>query len=326
LLTLEPIRQLLNAFSYLQASFRIPVRNLGYKCHTGRSVALGIVEAYEMAQIDPYRATTHNKGIMNGIDAVALATGQDWRAIEAGAHAWAACGDEKSTTRYEPLTTYWIEKEEIIGDNNQMDNAELYLCGELRVPICVGTAGGVVGTNPVYRYNLGLMRNPSSSELAKVSMANVNVLVIRRNLMHMMIFSLWYFLIYILQAMACVGLAQNFAALRALTTEGIQRGHMKLHAKNIVMAAGCPSHAITTVTDKMVDTGQISLAAAKNFIDATVKKGIDLIKNGDSDVGSVTSPLECAPMWSVCSRDALRNRNKDTIHNNNDNVIIYLRG
>ena len=155
-------------FSYLQASFRIPVASLGYKTHTGRSVALGIVQAYEMAQIDPYRATTHNKGIMNGIDAVALATGQDWRAIEAGAHAWAACRDD--IERYEPLTMYWIEKDEGMEENGQRDDTGLYLCGEINVPICVGTAGGVLATNPVYKYNLGLMGNPSSSELAMVSL------------------------------------------------------------------------------------------------------------------------------------------------------------
>ncbi|CAG8502827.1 4459_t:CDS:2 [Paraglomus brasilianum] len=245
----------------VKASFRVPVASLGYKTHTGRSVALGIVQAYEMAQIDPYRATTHNKGIMNGIDAVALATGQDWRAIEAGAHAWAACRND--IERYEPLTMYWIEKEDRMEENGQRDDTGLYLCGEINVPICVGTAGGVLATNPVYKYNLGLMGNPSSSELA--------------------------------MAMACVGLAQNFAALRALTTEGIQQGHMKLHAKNIVIAAGCPSSAITTVTDRMVDTGRISFAAAKDLIGTTAKKGMEVIKNGEKNFGEITASLECSP-------------------------------
>ena len=95
--------------------------------------------------------------------------------------------------------------------------------------------------------------------------------------------------------MACVGLAQNFAALRALTTEGIQQGHMKLHAKNIVIAAGCPSSAITTVTDKMVDTGRISFASAKDLIETSAKKGMEVIKNGEKNFGEITASLECSP-------------------------------
>lgn len=221
----------------VNASFKIPVEKMKYKNYTGEEVSRGILEAYELAEDDVYRATTHNKGILNGIDAVALATGQDWRAIEAAAHAYAASGANESQTdtvysHYKSLTHYWMEEveEEIAGTVVK----QRYFCGEIEMPIAVGTKGGVLKTNPVYTYTLGLMGDPNSKTLA-------------------MIF-------------ACVGLAQNFAALRALTTEGIQRGHMSLHARNIAIAAGAPSHAITEVTDYMIACNRINLNAAKEYL------------------------------------------------------------
>jgi len=202
-------------------------------------VAQQILEALEWAEVDPYRATTHNKGIMNGVDAVAIATGQDWRAIEAAAHAWASTGNKvnsQCSSGYRPLTSYWIEED---GKPEAGDPC-LMFCGELELPINVGTVGGVLRTNPVCAYNLGIMKNPDARELA--------------------------------MAMVSVGLAQNFAALRALSTEGIQRGHMALHAKNLVIAAGCPPHAIAEITEKMLKQDCVSSSAAKEFTEEAFKE------------------------------------------------------
>ncbi|HEY3341803.1 MAG TPA: hydroxymethylglutaryl-CoA reductase, degradative, partial [Anaerolineae bacterium] len=147
-----------------------------------------IVEASLFAELDPYRAATHNKGIMNGIDAVAIATGNDWRAIEAGAHAYAA-----RNGRYTSLTR-WRSNDE--GD----------LTGEIELPLAAGMVGGATRVHPSARAALKIMGVKTARELAEV--------------------------------MACVGLAQNFAAIRALANEGIQRGHMSLHARQVAMAAG----------------------------------------------------------------------------------------
>lgn len=124
---------------------------MAYKGFSGVEVANRIIDGYEWAADDPYRAVTHNKGIMNGIDAVAIATGQDWRAIEAACHAWA------SREGYKPLTSYRIER---LKDRE-------YFIGELELPMMVGTKGGVLKTNPAYVVSLGLMNNPNSVELTK---------------------------------------------------------------------------------------------------------------------------------------------------------------
>ncbi|KAJ3153931.1 hypothetical protein HDU89_008797 [Geranomyces variabilis] len=206
-----------------KASFRVPVDKLGYKGIVGEDVAFRLVEANDWARSDPYRATTHNKGIMNGIDAVALATGQDWRAIEAAGHAWNAVRSES----YRPFTDYWVEED---GEGRR------FLNGELELPMPVATKGGVLKTNPVYSYTLGLLNNPDSKRLGMVHVA--------------------------------VGLAQNFAALRALCTEGIQRGHMSLHARNIAIAAGAPSHAIAECVTFMVETGRFNRNAVQEYLTA----------------------------------------------------------
>jgi len=153
----------------------------------GARIAERIVQAWEFARDDPYRACTHNKGIMNGVGAVAVATGQDWRAVEAAAHAFACMGSTGSewAGRYQPLTQYRVE-----GD---------FLHGRIELPVPVGTQGGSVKAHPVYSTMLELLGSPSAPELATV--------------------------------MACVGLAQNFAALRAMSSEGIQKGHMALHKR-----------------------------------------------------------------------------------------------
>ncbi|TPX62006.1 hydroxymethylglutaryl-CoA reductase (NADPH) [Spizellomyces sp. 'palustris'] len=206
-----------------KASFRVPIDKLGYKGIPGQDLAFRVVEANEWARSDPYRATTHNKGIMNGIDAVALATGQDWRAIEAAGHAW----NGVRADHYRPFTDYWVEED---------DDGRRYLRGELELPMPVATKGGVLKTNPVYSYTLGLLNKPDSKSLAKV--------------------------------MVAVGLAQNFAALRALCTEGIQRGHMSLHARNIAIAAGAPPHAIAECVTFMVETGRFTRSAVKEYLTA----------------------------------------------------------
>lgn len=152
----------------------------------GSLVAERIAEAAAFAQYDPYRAATHNKGIMNGVDPIVIATGNDWRAVEAGAHAFAAKGG-----RYKSLTRWWVDG----GD----------LRGEIELPMQVGIVGGVTRLHPVARFSLRLMGIERANELARI--------------------------------IASVGLGQNLGALRALATEGIQKGHMRLHQKNLKLAA-----------------------------------------------------------------------------------------
>ena len=183
----------------------------------GVDVAEKIVEAYLIAEADPYRAVTHNKGIMNGIIAVALATAQDHRAIEAGAHAYAA-----RTGRYRPLSSWEIDREG-------------YLVGTLEIPLQVGVVGGATRVHPVAKIALKILGVKKASELAEI--------------------------------MAAVGLAQNLAALRALVTEGIQRGHMKLHAKNLAMMAGATGELIDIIAKQMVREGRIRFDYAKELVE-----------------------------------------------------------
>jgi hydroxymethylglutaryl-CoA reductase len=185
----------------------IPAQALAFGDYAGEQVAQGIVEAWAFAAADAYRAATHNKGIMNGIDAVALAVGQDWRAIEAGAHAYAA-----RSGRYTSLSTWQLDEN---GD----------LVGHLEIPLAVGTVGGASRTHPVARANLKLLRAETAQDLA--------------------------------QAMAAVGLAQNLAAIRALATEGIQKGHMALHARQVAISAGAADFEVDQIAQKMVDEGII---------------------------------------------------------------------
>ncbi len=182
----------------------------------GNDVVDAILEAYHLAANDPYRCATHNKGIMNGIDAVVIATGNDFRAVEAGAHAYASVSG-----RYRPLTKYHKNKD---GD----------LVGEIELPIAIGTVGGATRTKPEAKIALKILGVKSARELAEV--------------------------------IAAVGLAQNFAALRALATEGIQRGHMRLHAKNIAVTAGAKGDAIEKVAAEMVAERNISVSRAKEIL------------------------------------------------------------
>jgi hydroxymethylglutaryl-CoA reductase len=169
------------------ATMTIPFSELG---ENGREIAEGIVEAYRFAARDPYRACTHNKGIMNGIDAVAIATGQDWRAIEAGAHAYAARGG-----RYTALSRFWI------------DDRDQVLKGEIELPMAVGVVGGSTRVHPTVRACAKLL-GPFGRRVERLA-----------------------------GLLAAVGLAQNTGALKALATEGIQRGHMRLHSKRCAAEA-----------------------------------------------------------------------------------------
>ena len=183
----------------------------------GEEVVDDIVRAWAFADADPYRAATHNKGIMNGIIAVALATAQDHRAIEAGAHAYAA-----RTGRYRALSRWWKNED---GD----------LVGELELPLAVGVVGGATRTHPMARLALKIMGVSTARELAEV--------------------------------MAAVGLAQNLGALRALVQEGIQYGHMRLHARNLVIMAGAEGELIDRAVEELVSSGgRITFDRAKEVV------------------------------------------------------------
>jgi len=188
----------------------------------GEAVIEGILNAYAFAEADPYRAATHNKGIMNGISSVVLATGNDTRAIEAGAHSYAALKG-----RYTSLTKY--EKD---ADGN--------LVGSIEVPMAVGIVGGATKTHPVARIALKIMDIRGAAELAQI--------------------------------IACVGLAQNFAALRALATEGIQRGHMGLHARNVAVSAGATGELIEKIAEQMVKEKKVRADRAKELLEELTKK------------------------------------------------------
>ena len=181
---------------------------------SGEEVAQGIVDACRFAHVDPYRAATHNKGIMNGIDAVAIATGNDWRSVEAGAHAFAARDGQ-----YRSLTHWFID-----GDK---------LCGSIELPMAVGIVGGSTGVHPTIVVLRKLLNIESAAELAMV--------------------------------MAVTGLAQNLGALRALASEGIQRGHMALHARQAALAAGVDSEHVAKVAGVLVENGDIRTETARKL-------------------------------------------------------------
>ncbi len=202
--------------SIVEARVRYRLRDLATDELDGEAARDAIVLASEIALADPYRAATHNKGIMNGVDALAIATGNDWRAIEAGAHAFAA-----ENGRYGPLTRWSIDAD---GD----------LLGLLRMPIKLGIVGGTLDANPAAAKGLSLSGAESASELATL--------------------------------MGAVGLAQNFAAIRALSTTGIQRGHMRLHARSVASAAGTPEPLFEHVVDRLIASGEVKDWKAKQIL------------------------------------------------------------
>jgi degradative hydroxymethylglutaryl-CoA reductase len=205
-------------------SCRIPVAALTTSEIDGSDVAERIEQASRFAELDPYRATTHNKGIMNGVDAVVIATGNDWRAMEASAHAFAV-----KDGRYGPLATWRVRREQ-----SGASAPIVALDGEISLPTAVGVVGGATRSHPTARLALDILGQPSGVELGLV--------------------------------MAAAGLASNLAALRALATEGIQRGHMSLHARSVAIAAGARGAEVELLAKMMIDVGEIKPERAEALL------------------------------------------------------------
>jgi hydroxymethylglutaryl-CoA reductase len=199
----------------VRVTCRIPSERLGTGEFSGDRVLDGIVQASRFAELDAYRAATHNKGIMNGVDAVVMATGNDWRAVEAGAHAYAA-----RNGRYEPLATWRREGDDLVGT--------------LEMPLALGTVGGTLRVHAGARLSLEILGVQSAGEVAAIA--------------------------------AAVGLASNLAALRALATDGIQRGHMGLHARSVALAAGAPGEMVDRVAALIFEARDITVEGARRAL------------------------------------------------------------
>jgi hydroxymethylglutaryl-CoA reductase len=199
-----------------RARCTIPLNELAFEEYSGEQVRDGIIAAWAFAAADPYRAATHNKGIMNGVDAVVIATGNDWRAIEAGAHAYAA-----RSGRYTSLSTWGKD-------------AAGNLVGTLEMPMAVGIVGGATKVHPAAQAAIKLMGIQTAAELAEIIVS--------------------------------VGLAQNLAALRALATEGIQRGHMSLHARQVAIAAGARGEQIEKLAAQLVAEKTVRIDRAEEIL------------------------------------------------------------
>ena len=204
--------------SLVTASCRIAFRYLSRQKDQGREIAEKIALASQFAQTDPYRAATHNKGIFNGIDAILIATGNDWRAIEAGAHAFAS-----RDGRYQGLSQWTLdmEREELVG--------------EMTLPMPVATKGGSIGLNPRVALSHELLGNPSAKELAQIIVS--------------------------------IGLAQNFAALKALVSTGIQQGHMKLQAKSLALLAGANESEVAPLVEHLIADKTFNLETAQRYLE-----------------------------------------------------------
>ena len=204
--------------SLVTASCRIAFRYLSRQKDEARELAEKMVLASQFAQSDPYRAATHNKGIFNGIDAILIATGNDWRAIEAGAHAFAS-----RNGRYQGLScwTLDLEREELVGD--------------MTLPMPVATKGGSIGLNPRVALSHELLGNPSAKELAQIIVS--------------------------------IGLAQNFAALKALVSTGIQQGHMKLQAKSLALLAGASESEVSPLVEQLIAEKTFNLETAQRYLE-----------------------------------------------------------
>jgi hydroxymethylglutaryl-CoA reductase len=198
------------------ASCTIPLSELTFGEYPSAEVRQGVIAAWAFAAADPYRAATHNKGIMNGVDAVVIATGNDWRAIEAGAHAYAARDGQ-----YTSLSTW--------GEDDQGN-----LVGRLEMPMAVGIVGGATKVHPAARAAIKLMGVKTAAELAEIIVS--------------------------------IGLAQNLAALRALATEGIQRGHMALHSRQVAIAAGAQGDQITRLAEQLVAEDTVRIDRAEEIL------------------------------------------------------------
>jgi len=224
------IEELTNGIVYLRIVSNLATQRIAKSRATfdkellgGEKIVDGIINAYEFALADPYRATTHNKGIMNGIIALTLATGNDTRAIEAGAHAYASLSG-----KYQPLTNYDID-----SNGN--------LVGTIEIPLALGTIGGMTKVHPMARLALKILNVEGAEEMCQVA--------------------------------AAVGLAQNVAALRALASEGIQKGHMALHSRNIAKLAGVPDDLIEEVAKILVNDKKIRIDYAKEVLEKLKPEG-----------------------------------------------------
>lgn len=198
-----------------RAEVRIPAETLTTDELDGTEVAAGIAAAWRFAWADPYRAATHNKGVMNGIDAVALATGNDWRAIEAGAHAWCA-----RDGHYRPMTVWRFDGKVLVGT--------------IELPMQFGTVGGPIRVHPTVQANLKLLGATTANDLSRVAVA--------------------------------VGLAQNLGALKALSTEGIQVGHMRMHARTVAATAGATPEEVPAVSRRLCAAKDYSVAFATQVL------------------------------------------------------------
>jgi hydroxymethylglutaryl-CoA reductase len=213
-----------------RAHATFPAGSLKTETATGPEVVDAILDAYALAVADPFRCATHNKGIMNGVSSVVIATGNDFRAIESGAHSYAAwrAGEADASTVILPLTTYEKDK-----DGN--------LVGSIEIPAPVGLIGGATAVHPTAKANVKVLGVKSARELGEV--------------------------------LASVGLAQNFSALRALATEGIQRGHMELHARNLAASAGARPDEVDRVVERLIRDHQIRFDRAKEILEELRRGG-----------------------------------------------------
>lgn len=194
----------------------IPANCLTTRDYHGEAVIEGIVQAQNFAVLDPYRAVTHNKGVMNGVDAVVMATGNDWRSVEAAAHAYAA-----RSGRYRAMTEWY-------RDSNG------HLVGELELPMALGIVGAAISLHPMAKVALKFLRARTARELSEVTV--------------------------------CVGLAQNLSAIRALATDGIQKGHMALHARTVAMTAGASGDRVDSLAAELIQLGEITLSRAQEIM------------------------------------------------------------
>ena len=199
-----------------RARVTIHKKNLAFGDFSAEEVRDGIIAAWAFAVVDPYRAATHNKGIMNAIDPIVIATGNDWRAVEAGAHAYAA-----RSGKYTSLTTWSVDK-----DGN--------LVGTIEMPMAVGIVGGATRVHPTAKAALSLMKVENAQQLAEIIVS--------------------------------AGLAQNLAALRALATEGIQRGHMSLHARHVAITAGAEGEEITRLATQIAEENNVRVERAQEIL------------------------------------------------------------
>ncbi len=200
----------------------IPTELLVTGDYSGEAVRDGVVHAYEFAASDPYRAATHNKGIMNGIDPIVIATGNDWRAVEAGAHAYAA-----RFGRYSSMTEWHVD---VAGN----------LVGEIELPMSVGTVGGSIRVHSISQLAHKLLGIESAQELAQVIVS--------------------------------VGLAQNLGGLKALVTDGIQKGHMALHSRSVAMAAGAKGELVDIIAEQLINEKEIRVGKAKELVEKSKRR------------------------------------------------------